>query len=181
MRTRIKCRNYDGNTVNAGPDNCRALRSGYCERYRQKWRLKAHPGAGRRDTREEDGGGEAHHNESRLRRQAERGGAGQCTSHSRPRSRRNPTPYYVCIAHRGRNAVAERNIADCNSDWDHRFFGIYGRARRRVTSIPVRPRLFIARHCDGQAISAKIMAPSFLLSRNIFLSKAGSALCKTLC
>lgn len=37
---------------------------------------------------------ERRHNESRLRRQAERGGAGQCTSHSRSRSRRDPSPVH---------------------------------------------------------------------------------------
>lgn len=45
----------------------------------------------------EDGRGETRHNESRLQRQAERGGAGQCTSHSRPRSRRSISCVCICV------------------------------------------------------------------------------------
>lgn len=60
---------------------CWTLRSGYRERYRQKWCFKG-------KTEEPVGGmrtEERTRHESRLRRQAERGGAGQCTSHSRVR------------------------------------------------------------------------------------------------
>lgn len=139
----------------------------------------ASTGAGRRRTCEkEDGGGEeAHHNESRLPRQAERGGAGQCTSHSRPRSRRNPySRIYVCMY-----VYVATPRTKCGRDETprivirigiyHCFFGMYdgtiARARRCVTSISVWPRLFIARHCDGQAIIVKITMLSFLLLRNI--------------
>lgn len=86
------------------------------------------------------------HNESRLRRQAERGGAGQCTSHSRPRSRRDPslTRARICApyaANEMRSRGASRNPRTArDSVWDHRFFGIGDRGHIAAAAAAVWPQ-----------------------------------------
>lgn len=128
-----------------------------------------------RDERQEDRRGKARHNESRLRRQAERGRSGPVhiafASAISPRSSLVPRACaivcgrrtYVQVAHREGNAVATRRTSRnpragdvghviptgiiAFSGWTIRG-GRRRRRRRRLTSIPVWPRLFIARYCD---------------------------------
>lgn len=92
----------------------------------------------RRSVQEEQDGKEERtrpRNESRLRGQAERGGAGQCTSHSRVRDLAGDlrlSRACICASLRNeRNAVATSVSRNPSADgsardsgWDHRFFGI---------------------------------------------------------